>query len=94
MPASAFMVSDRGGVLRFMVRGDEELNMDSIKYQLYFINQGGDEEFVTEFMQNVEPGWNYAWKEVVFFDPGNYRVKVIDSKDSYLTSANLTIKRP
>lgn len=93
MAATAFMVSEKGGMLRFLVRGDESLANGNIKYAVYWINSTGNEEPVTELQQPIESGWNYAWKDVVFFDPGTYRIKVYDSSDNYLTSANLNIRR-
>lgn len=93
MAATAFMVSDRGGMLRFLVRSDQVIEPGNLKYQLFYINETGNEEAVAEFQQIVETDWNYVWKDVVFFESGTYRVKVYNSKEDYLTSANLNIKR-
>jgi hypothetical protein len=57
------------------------------------VNDKGKEEQLTSLSQTVEPTWNYAWNEMVFFDPGNYRVKVYNSHGYYVTSANLNVKQ-
>jgi hypothetical protein len=91
--SNSFMVAHGGSSLKFLLKADNKLNSDNMEFRIFYINDSGKEEEVSKLPQKVEPTWNYAWKEVVFFDPGIYRVKVYNSKGSYLTSANLSVKQ-
>jgi len=90
--ANSFMISKTGSALKFLLKADEKLNTDQMDFKIYYINDSGSEEEISKLPQTVDPTWNYAWKEVVFFDPGNYRVKVYNSRGYYLTSANLNVR--
>lgn len=93
MTSNSFAVNKTGSALKFLFKSDEKLNTERMDFKVFYINDMGKEEEISKFPQEVEPGWNYVWKEVVFFDPGNYRVKVYNSDGSYLTSANLNVKQ-
>lgn len=92
MVSNSFMVDGDGGVLKFLMRADEKINTDQLDFRVYYVNEGGTEEEISRMPQKVSSDWNYAWKEVVMFDPGTYRVKVYTGKGTYLTSANLSVK--
>lgn len=92
MASNSFMVDNDGGVLKFLISSDDKLNTEKVEYRIFYINDTGKEEEITKLPQKVEPSWNFAWKEVVFYDPGIYKIKVFNSKGSYLTSANLNVK--
>jgi hypothetical protein len=36
----------------------------------------GNEKEVSIIEQTTEANWTYAWQDVVFYDPGIYKVKV------------------
>jgi hypothetical protein len=91
--ATSFMISPRGSVLKFLLKADEKLNTDKMDFRIFYIDESGKEEELSKLPQKVEPSWNYTWKEVVFFDPGDYRVKVYGPNGNYLTSANLKVKQ-
>src|SRR5579885_3692922 len=67
--SGSFMISPHGSVLKFLVKSDSKLNTDQMDFRIFYINDLGKEEEVSQLPQKVEPGWNYTWKEVVFFDP-------------------------
>lgn len=90
--SNSFMVDDDGGVLKFLLKTDEKINTDNIDFRIFYVNDSGKEEEISRMPQKVDASWNFAWKEVVFFDPGNYKIKVYTGKGTYLTSANLNIK--
>lgn len=92
MSSNSFVVDGNGGVLKFLARADDKFNTADIEFRVFYLNDAGKEEEITRMPQKVESTWNYAWKEVVFFDPGVYKVKVYTSKGTYLTSSNLNIK--
>lgn len=93
MLSNSFMVGEDGGVMKFLARADEKFNTDGIEFRIYYLNETGKEEEISRMPQKVQTDWNFAWKEVVFFDPGNYKVKLYTAKGTYLTSANLNIKK-
>ena len=91
--SNSFMIGHTGSILKLLLKADNRLNSEQMDFRIYYINDSGKEEELSKLPQNVQPNWNYAWKEVVFFDAGTYRVKVYNSKGSYLTSANLSVKQ-
>ena len=88
-----FMVDQSGGVMKMLLKADEKITAPNVEYRVIYIDDDGSETEVTRMRQKVEATWNYVWKEVVFYDPGAYKVKVYSDKGTYLTSANLTIKK-
>ena len=92
MVSNQFMVDGDGGVLKFLVRSDDKFNTSQLDFRIYYITDGGLEEEIERLPQAVQTDWNFAWKEMVVYDPGVYRVKVFTDKGTYLTSANLTVK--
>jgi len=92
-PSNSFMISPRGSALKFLVKADAGFKTEKMDFKIFYINDTGREEEISKLGQKVQPDWNYTWKEVVFFDSGNYRVKVYNSKGDYLTSANVNVKQ-
>ena len=92
MVSNSFMVDGDGGVLKFLLRADDKLNTDNLDFRVYYMNEKGMEEEISRMPQKVQADWNFAWKEIVVFDPGTYRVKIYTGKGTYLTSANLSVK--
>ena len=92
MVSNSFLVDQDGGVLKFLCKTEEKFNTDQLEFRVFYINESGNEENILKLPQKVESNWNFAWKEMVFFDPGSYRVKVYTGSGTYLTSANLNIK--
>ncbi len=90
--SNQFMVDRDGGALRMLARTDANFNTDKIEFRIYFVGDNGIEEEVARMAQNIEPDWGFVWKEIVMYDPGMYRVKLYNSKGTYLTSANLTLR--
>ena len=92
-PSNSFMINPNGSALKFLVKADEGFKTDKMDFRIFYINDSGKEEEISKLPQKLEHDWNYTWKEVVFFDSGNYRVKVYDSNGVYLTSANVNVKQ-
>lgn len=92
-PSNFFMISPNGSALKFLVKADDGFKTDKMDFRIFYINESGKEEEISKLPQKLEPDWNFTWKEVVFFDSGNYRVKVYDSNGVYLTSANVNVKK-
>lgn len=79
--------------VKILVKGDDKLNFNEVEYRIYFVDETGKETEVSKLPQIIEPNWDFAWKKVTFYDPGTYRVKVYNDKGTYLTSANLSVKK-
>ncbi len=93
MVSNSFMVDGSGGVLKFLVKTEDKFNTDQLDFRIYYVNESGAEEELERLAQKIDASWNFAWKEMVLFDPGNYRVKIYTGKGTYLTSANLNVKK-
>ncbi len=93
MVSNQFMVDAEGGVLKFLVRTDSKFNTSQLDFRIYYMSDAGSEQEILRLPQPVEPDWAYAWKEMVMFDPGMYRIKIYNAAGTYLTSANVTIKQ-
>ena len=91
--SNSFLVGTNGSALKCLLKVEGKLNTEQIDYRIYIINEAGKEEELLRMPQKVQPDWNYTWKELVFFDPGIYRVKIYNDKGAYLTSANLSVKK-
>lgn len=91
--SNSFQVDSKGSLLKIFVRSDEKFNTGQLQFKIFYVDNSGEEETLSTFSQKMDADWNYAWKDVAFFTPGNYRVKIYNDKETYLTSANLNIKR-
>ena len=91
--SNSFQVDSKGSLLKIFVKSDEKFNTDQLDFKVFYVNNSGGEEALSTFSQKMDADWNYAWKDVVLFNPGNYRIKIDNDKETYLTSANLNIKR-
>jgi hypothetical protein len=92
-PSNSFMISPNGSALKFLLKADEGFKTENMDFKIFYINDTGKEEEISKLPQKIQSDWNFTWKEVVFFDPGTYRIKVYDSKGAYLTSANINVKQ-
>lgn len=92
-PSNSFMVAHDGSSLKVLLKSDKKLDSDQLTFKIFFINEAGKEEAVSELSQKIEPAWTYVWKDIVFFDSGSYRIKVYNTEGTYLTSANLKVKQ-
>ena len=81
-----------GNELKMLVKSDEKFTSYQVEYRIFYVDAAGTETELSKLPQYVEPSWDFAWKQVVFYDPGTYRIKVFDEKGNYLTSANVNIK--
>jgi hypothetical protein len=91
-PGSTFTTEQDGNTLKMLVKSDDKFTTYQVEYRIFYVDASGKESEVSKLPQMVEPNWDFAWKEVVFYDPGTYRIKVYDEKGNYLTSANVNIK--
>jgi hypothetical protein len=91
MASPVFMVEGSGGLLKMLVRSTETFKTEKLEYKVFYVKKGG-EELLTSMSQKVGEGWNFAWKEVVFYDAGDYKIKVYKSNGEILTTGTVSIK--
>ena len=89
--SSAFTIGTEGGWLKFLVRLDEEVDCNEVKYVIYKVARSGKEKYSTTIYQDVEENWVWFWKQVTFYDDGSYKVYVYDKYDKFLSSGSLKI---
>ena len=90
--SNQFQVDKEGGALKLLMRTDDSFKAENLDFRIYYMSDAGAEEEIIRLPQPVEPDWTFAWKELVLFNSGLYRIKVYTDKGIYLTSANVTIK--
>lgn len=92
--SSVFNISSSGGYLYFLVRmgSGKKVNSYEVLYDVYRVDSDGKETFDNTIYQDVEPDWNWFWKQVTFYDPGTYKVYVYDEDWTFLTSGRVRVK--
>ena len=74
--ANEFDITSQGGTISMLVKADDSLGTQELRYKIYFLDNYGNEEFTQTINQKTGTDWTYAWQDVVFYDPGMYKVKV------------------
>lgn len=90
--SNSFTSEMNGNTVKMLVKSDDKFTTYQVEYRIFYVDAAGNETEISKLPQFVEPSWDFAWKQVVFYDPGTYRIKVFDEKGNYLTSANVNIK--
>jgi len=89
-PANEFSISAEGGTITFLLKNKEGLGTSKVLYKIFSLSDDGKETYNNTIEQDVQAGWNYAWEEAVFYDPGTYKVLVYDkSEDGTLISTGI-----
>ena len=89
--ASEFTIGKDGGTITFELKSPSSLSTNKVHYKIFKLNENGTAVFNNTIEQDVQPKWNYAWEEAVFYDPGTYKVMVYDSADNLLCLSILKI---
>lgn len=84
-PSTEFDISKEGGTISLFVQPEDSIGTTKVLYRIYFMDTYGNEKEINTITQATEPGWTYAWQDVVFYDPGTYKVNV------YRTGTNETL---
>lgn len=75
-PSTEFDISKEGGTISLFVQPEDSIGTAKVLYRIYFMDAYGNEKEINTITQVTEPGWTYAWQDVVFYDPGTYKVNV------------------
>jgi len=89
--SSSFTIGSDGGWLKLLVKLDEEVDCDEVKYVIYKVSKSGKEKYDNTITQEVEDNWVWFWKKVTFYDDGKYNVYVYDENDNFLVSGFVKI---
>lgn len=76
-----FTISMAGGTITFLIKNNKGLGTTKVAYKIFRVTEDGQEHLNNTIEQNIQPKWNYAWEEAVFYDPGTYKVLVYDQSD-------------
>ena len=79
--SSKFLISKEGGTIAFLLRQNGGLNLTDVRYKIFKVDSAGAETYTTSINQRVEKNWNFAWQDAVFYDAGNYEIKVFDAAE-------------
>jgi hypothetical protein len=90
--SNTFTIPSDGGYLYFLVKLPEEVNCTTVKYKLYKIVGSGEEYSTTIYQEDMKSNWTWFWKQVTFYQSGDYNVYVVDCKGVTLASAKVKIQ--
>jgi hypothetical protein len=75
-PTTEFDIDDDGGTISLLVKPEDSIQATTLRYKIYYIDNYGNEQWSNTIEQHTQPGWTYAWQDIVFYDPGTYKIKV------------------
>ena len=86
-----FTIPYDGGYFYFLVSMGNKVRTTHVEYDIYKVNDYGDEKYNTTISQDVEYDWTYFWKKVTFYDAGTYKVYAYDDDDYLLCSGTVEV---
>ncbi len=90
--SNTFIISKKGGYLDFLVRLDEEISTSNINFDIYKIDFTGKERFYKMMKQTTQHDSVWFYKQMTFYEAGNFKVYVYDEDKELLASGKLKIK--
>ena len=90
--STVFTIPAAGGYLNMLVRLPYTADVTSVRYEIYKVDPYGTETYDNTIYQDVERSWVWFWKQVTFYQSGNFNVYVYDSNNYLLTSGTVKIK--
>ena len=76
--SSSFTISNSGGYLYVLTRLGYRCETSHVYLDFYKITSRGKEVFEETLEMDTEPNWSWFWKEVTFYEPGDYVVYIAD----------------
>lgn len=89
--SSSFTIGSEGGWLKVLVKLDDEVDCDRVKYVIYKVSRSGKEKYDNTITQDVEDNWVWFWQKITFYDDGKYNVYAYDKYDNFLASGTVRI---
>lgn len=84
--STVFNIGSGGGYLYILVRLPYEVACRSVRFEIY---RNG--RYDNTIYMDTEKSWTWFWKQVTFYDSGNYEVYCYDCFDYLLTSGKVRI---
>jgi hypothetical protein len=86
---------DSSQALIFMfVRNKEGFGTVNHIFRIFKIDIDGNELLVDAVEQQVEPGWDWAWKSYLFPTPAKYNIKLYNHRNELITSKKFELILP
>jgi len=90
--SDTLVISSDGGYFYFLVRLPNEIGCSIVEYDIYMVNDYGEEIYSTTITQtDVGTDWNWFYKQVSFYEEGYYTVYVYDCYDEEIAYAEVYI---
>jgi hypothetical protein len=89
--SSSFTIGSEGGWLKVLVKLDDEVGCDEVRYVIYKVSKSGKEKYDNTITQDVEDNWAWFWKKITFYQEGKFNVYVYDKYDNFLVSGSVRI---
>ena len=91
--ATTFTIPKGGGYFYFLVKLPYVVGCTNVDYAIYKADSYGNQKYNTTISQvDMGTDWTWFWKKVTFYEPGYYRIDVIDCASMNLVSSYVTIK--
>jgi hypothetical protein len=89
--SSSFTIGPDGGWLKVLVKMNDRIDCNEVKYIIYKVSKSGKENYDNTITQDVQDNWAWFWKQITFYQEGKYRVYVYDKYDNFLVSGSVRI---
>jgi hypothetical protein len=89
--AKEFSIGDKGGFFKVLVKPGKQIEARNVVFDVYLMKED-KETFNSSIKMDVAPGLTWFYKEVTFFQPGEYHVYVYDDRDQVLGVGQVDIK--
>lgn len=87
---TAFIL-EKGTEIIFYVSCHRKLNTTKLKYKIYKVDDRKNEKYDNTIEQAIQTDWSYAWKGIIFNNPGTYKINVYTEAGVLVTSGKVTI---
>lgn len=87
--STAFTFPQEGSPVYFVYNHTRSFKEDTLIYEIF---RNG--RFRERLIQKISPDWSYCWEKYLFYDDGEYEVKVSFPEGTHLTSQYVTITIP
>ena len=90
--SSTFAIGSTGGFVNALVTLPNGVNSSFVTYDVFAVNENGNEEYESTIRQTVQPDFTWFSKEITFHKTGKYNVYVYDGRDRLLCVGRVSIK--
>lgn len=73
-----------GGSIYALVTGATDFASNTVYYEVFTLDEYGNETYNVTIQQTVEPEWTWYWKEILLYSSGSYVIYFYDELDHWL----------